>query len=58
MEVKLILPDEELPRDGELEVELSRDEEELAVNSSFEDGLEKAVRRSLKLVIGLSLIHI
>ena len=38
----------ELPRDRELEVELSRDEE-LAENSLFEDGLEKEVSRSPKL---------
>ena len=57
-EVRLILPDVELPldgehalepsRDAELEVELSR-EEELTENSLVEDGLEKAVRRSPKL---------
>ena len=41
-------PDEELPLDAELEVELSRDEE-LAENSLVEDGLEKAVSRSPKL---------
>ena len=48
VEVRLILPDEELPIEGELEVELSR-YEELAENSLVEDGLEKAVRRSPKL---------
>ena len=58
VEVRLILPDEELPlegehalelsRDGELEVELSSDKE-LAENSLAVDGLEKAVSRSPKL---------
>ena len=57
-EVRLTLPDEKLPlegehtlecsRDAELEVELSR-EEELTENSLFEDGLENAVRRIPKL---------
>ena len=57
MEVNLILPDEELPLEEELEVDLSRDEKELAENSLLEDGLENAVRRSPKLEIGCRLKH-